>query len=145
MVWVQGTNNTHTNFFGVQYRQKMWIVGNESPDKIKVHDWMDIKGTNRWEASDGNGSFNITIPENAMYPLGMKSRLVMSKFTGREGEWHADFLRDANTPNMPNEQYALINGRALRGYVINIILENGYTEYTRLFAVKIHSTPSEKS
>lgn len=145
-LWVNYSETApYNNFFGVQYRQIMRIIHNLDPNKVKVMDRIAIHSTRKWEATDGDGSFNIIVPANAQYPTGMKSRLVAAKFKGKEGAWYSEYLKDANTPGSGTELQKLINGRELRGYVLDITLENGETEYVRLLSVMTCSTPSELS
>ena len=87
----------------------------------------------------------ITIPANSRYKLGMQSRLKAGKFINKEGIYYSEFLKDLNSPGFATEIEALIDGRDLRGKVLEVVLESDNTEHTVLFSLNVKSTLSEMS
>lgn len=139
-------NVPYNNFYGVQYRSKIRLIHNSDPNKVKVFDTITVNSNRKWEATGENGDeLNIIVPANDQYPTGMASRIVSTKFKPREGQWVAEFIKDANSPGFTDPDRALINGRSLRGYICDVTLEIDSTEYVRMFSVIIKSTPSQLS
>ena len=76
----------------------------------------------------------------------MKSRIKEGRFKAKEaGIFYAEFMRDMLTTSAVELQDDLINGRRLRGNVIDILLENDQTQEVVLFSVTITETPSNLS
>jgi len=75
----------------------------------------------------------------------MESRLIAAKFRAKEGVSYAEYLRDMLTPNQPNVNTALLEGRKLRGEVLIQQIENSDTDEVVLYSAIVHSTPSELS
>jgi len=131
------------SYYGVKYRQKITFIARPDPPLgNKIADSIEIHSNKVWEATDGAGGHNITTIPKTGYDLGMKSRLSASKFKQYENHFAAAFLFDANTPNMPSEEYALMNGRRLRDYLFQITLENNHDDYVTLLSVITKCTPS---
>lgn len=109
--------------------------------------------TNCWKA------LTITVPSSAhTRENGMSSRLKHYKFKMVEGVLHAAFESDLNSPYDPltgypswvdtdakKESYRLLNGRKLKGHIIEITLTNTNPEQVKLFSVIVKSTDSERS
>lgn len=143
-VWVHYSDNVpRCSFYGVKYRQKVRFLAKADPPlQNKIADSIEVHANKKWEATDGTGGYGITTQPNDNYPIGMKSRLVQSKFAAYENYYTASFLFDANTPNMPTEEFALLNGRRLRSYWFEIQLENEHDEYVFMSSVVTKCTPS---
>ena len=138
-IYVHNSNAVHNNFYGTQYTSKINTVSNESAKNIKVFRAMSYESNFPWSAP------LITIPANSQYKLGMRSRLKAGKFISKEGVYYSEFLKDLNSPGFATEIEALIDGRDLRGKVLEIVLESDNTEHTVLFSLNVKSTPSEMS
>ena len=87
---------------------------------------------------------SISIPSSKMYPSGMSSVLKPKVMTFKEGVIHAAFLRDSNTPGKTGKD-AIINGRLLRGKVMEITMQHTNTEEVNLFSVVVDCNFSEKN
>lgn len=143
--WLQQSNPIYSNFFGVQYLQQIKFIYNQVPLKVKMYENISVRSTKKWRAAGANGEYYIEVPAWDLYPNGMKSRLLENKFVLSQSGWNAHFIQNALTPNFASEELALMNGDALSGYVLIITLENGHTEYCKLFFVKVFATTSETS
>ena len=138
-LYVHNSNPIHNNFYGTQYTSKINTVSNESAKNIKVFRAMSYESNLPWSAP------LITIPANSQYKLGMQSRLKAGKFINKEGVYYSEFLKDLNSPGFATSTDALIDGRDLRGKILEIVLESDNTEHTVLFSLNVKSTPSEMS
>lgn len=133
------------NFFGVQQRARLTFVVNVAPNDVKVFDNVTLNSTTPWEFTDVNQGLTIRIPPNDQYPNGMQSRLLKSKFKGKEGKWHSEFLRNAVSAGNATLEQKLINGDTLRGYVMEITAECDATTSQTLFSIIVNCTPSNLS
>ena len=138
-LYVHNSNPIHNNFYGTQYTSKINTVSNENAKNIKVFRAMSYESNLPWSAP------LITIPANSQYKLGMQSRLKAGKFINKEGVYYSEFLKDLNSPGFATEIEALIDGRDLRGKVLEMVLESDNTEHTVLFSLNVKSTLSEMS
>ncbi len=76
----------------------------------------------------------------------MTSRLNLAKFVGKEGVWYSELLRDLNTPGYAGGSIdSLLNGRELRGHVIEVLFEYNKTELVVMYSYNILSNYSELS
>jgi len=138
-LYVHNSNPIHNNFYGTQYTSKIQTVSNENAKNIKVFRAMSYESNLPWSAP------LITVPANSQYKLGMQSRLKAGKFINKEGIYYSEFLKDLNSPGFATATEALIDGRDLRGKVLEMVLESDNTEHTVLFSLNVKSTPSEMS
>jgi hypothetical protein len=130
------------NFYGIQYSTKVKFVANTDYLTIKNFASVAIYSNKLWSSPDIG---DITIPASTGYPIGMESRLLPAKFRWKESVAYADYLRDANTPNFPTQEAALMGGRKLRGQVLVQEIENSDIDETVLYSVLITSVPSPLS
>lgn len=130
------------NFFGEQYNTEVETVSNIQYPSVKVFNSVSVYA-NKVFYSPNIG--DIKTIANGNYLQGMISRLLKSKFRPKEGVFYADYLRDANTPNMPSPEGALMEGRKLRGEFMLQKLINDDTDKVVLYSVLITSVKSDKS
>ncbi len=139
-LWLHNQTDTYNNFYGVQYNSQIKVIGNIAPKKIKIWKGISVESTRPW------GCPIISTPENNMYPNGMTSRLNLAKFVGKEGVWYSELLRDLNTPGYAGGSIdSLLNGRELRGHVIEVLFEYNKTELVVMYSYNILSNYSELS
>lgn len=138
-VWLQNDNTDYNNFNGVQFTSQIRIVSNEAPKNMKVFKTISYESNLPWSCPE------ITIPANDKYKAGMSSRLKAPKFINKEGIFYSEFLKDYNTPGFTVPSEALINGRDLRGKIIEILLETEETDLVVMFSFNVKSTLSEMS
>lgn len=117
----------YCNFFGVQYKQKIKIVSNNTPSDTKVFQYLSTESSDAWSTlRDG-----ISTLEN------QKSELAKTDWELDENVWKTSFLRDANTPNV-NYPESLWNGDELRSSIITMELENDSVNYSTIYAVNVY-------
>lgn len=141
-LYVHNDNLTRNNFYGVQYDTTITVVSNINPQQVKVFDSVWVQA-NKVFGSPNIGDINI-LP-SANYPNGMASRLIAAKFRAKESVFYADYMRDANTPNIVSQAVALQDGRKLRGQALLHKLTNSDTTEVVLYEIIINSTYSEIS
>lgn len=149
--WLNGTMWMHNapnaipaNFYGTQHTPQVKFSANlESPDLIKVFTDITVNANKVWYAPQDT---DIIIPPTALYPTGMKSRLLENKLKLKEGVFYSEFLCDLFTPNVTNP---ILNGRKLRGYNVIIRLqskvETPENTDSVLMSVIVKGTPSPKT
>lgn len=130
------------NFYGTQYSTKVKFVANTDYLTIKNFASVAIYSNKLWSSPEIG---SITVPASTGYATGMSSRLLPAKFRWKESVAYADYLRDANTPNFPTQEAALMGGRKLRGQVLIQEVENSDTDETVLYSVLVTSVPSPLS
>jgi hypothetical protein len=130
------------NFFGQQYNSEIEFISNIEYPNVKVFNTIAVYA-NKVFYSPSVG--DIKTIANGNYATGMISRLVKSKFRPKEGVFYADYLRDANTPNMPSQDVAIMEGRKLRGEFLLHKLINDDTDKVVLYSVIVGSVKSDKS
>ena len=130
------------NFFGQQYNSEIEFISNIEYPNVKVFNTIAVYA-NKVFYSPIVG--DIKTIANGNYATGMISRLVKSKFRPKEGVFYADYLRDANTPNMPSQDVAIMEGRKLRGEFLLHKLINDDTDKVVLYSVIVGSVKSDKS
>ena len=138
-LWIHNETSVYNNFYGVQYYSEIEVVGNNLPKKVKIWKAVSIEGNKPWECP------TITTPENDLYPNGMLSRLKLNKFIGKEGVWYSELLNDMNTPGISDPIESLINGRELRGHVVNILFRHVGTDLVVMYSFNILDNYSEMS
>lgn len=85
------------------------------------------------------------IPDTNQYPAGMFTNILIENFRNQESYYVSKYFRDMNDPN-PFLPYALkrLNGRELRGYVLEHGLTNSNTTKKMiLFSANVNYVPSE--
>ena len=141
-LYLHNSDNVPRNYFyGTQYQSIIRNVFNENANKVKVFDASEINSTAKWH-SGTNG--DIYIPACSMYPLGMRSRLIESKYEGLEGKYYSEYLNNIDTPNMTVDE-GLIDGEKLRGQTLVQTFRNSNTDEVKLFSVSCLMTDSELS
>lgn len=130
------------NFYGVQQSTKVKFVANQDYLTIKNYASIAIYSNKLWSSPVVG---DIKIPASTGYPVGMSSRLLPSRFRWKESVAYADYARDANTPNFPTVESALMGGRKLRGQVLIQEVQNSDTDEAVLYSVLISSVASPLS
>jgi hypothetical protein len=130
------------NFFGEQYNSEIELISNIEYPTVKVFNTIAVYA-NKVFYSPNVG--DIKTIANGNYSIGMISRLLKSKFRAKEGVFYADYLRDANTPNMSSQDVAIMEGRKLRGEFLLHKLINDDTDKVVLYSVIVGSVKSDKS
>jgi len=148
--WINGAMWRHNvdsaipaNFYGTQHKPQVKIACNlGTPEAVKAFTDVTINANKVWFAPNDT---DITVPPTALYPTGMKSRLLINKFKLKEGVFYSEFMCDLFTPNVLNP---ILNGRKLRGQCIIIRLESKI-EYPNtesvLMSIIVKGTPSPKT
>lgn len=124
-------NGTFGTYFGSKYPQIITPVSAQYFGQNKVFDSMWINSNKRW------GVENISIPATILYPLGMRSRLLVTDFEAEEEKFVAAFKSDMNTPGFTNEVLALNNGSVLRGQEILLRMRNDEDVLVKLFSISV--------
>ena len=122
-LWVHEQNLTGL-IYGQPVQSFITFVVNEIESAIKLFWRIEQSSSSLWYAS-----VIRTLPDE-LYPIGMESELIASKWKSYEGHYKADFLRDANDPSQkflslpsPTRRVrAMLEGRKLRGEVLIITL-----------------------
>lgn len=96
------------NYYGIQYDCYITVVFNDNPLEKKTWISLTEMANNLWDCPV------ITTQLNTYGSTPQSSTLVSGNFKQLEGQWHANFLRDANSPG------GIINGWALKGNYIVI-------------------------
>lgn len=112
-LYLHEANSLVCNFYGVQYKPKLWVVGNwQSFNKVYKALWM--KSKTPWNAYD------------ILNTVGQKSIIDKVRFSKRENIWQAAFRRDMNTVNIKNP---IVDGNEMRDIAILLKLENDSLQY----------------
>jgi hypothetical protein len=139
-LWLHEDNETRNTFYGQFTPSEIKFASNIHAAKIKVYDNISQYTNSVWGSpNDGD----ISVPSNHLHPQGMISRLLGVKYRNKEGIFHAEFLRDLNTPGTVSHK--ILNGRRLRGELMIIRLVNTETKLVTLSKVIVYSQPSEIS
>jgi hypothetical protein len=139
-LWVHDSPNVpYCNFYGQQFNSKITFVSKLSPLGLKVAQNMRVKASNVWEAT------SITTVPNAMYKLGMMSRLKKGNWKNFEGDFWATVLRNMNDPRFTNQNDALLKGEPMRGDAFIIELQNDSTELESLRMAEMYYFSSENT
>jgi hypothetical protein len=139
-LWLHEDNQSRNRFYGAYTPSSIEFASNLSPEKIKVFDNISVYSNRVWGSPNNT---DIIIPPTFLHPSGMASRLVPAKYVNKEGIFHAEFLRDLNTPG--SSAHKILNGRRLRGELMLIRLTNSDTFLVTLSKVIVYSQPSEIS
>jgi hypothetical protein len=88
---------------------------------------------------------SVTVPATNQYPGGMTSNILIANFRNQESYYVSKYFRDSSDPN-PYLTGVLkrLNGRELRGYVLNHVMTNSNTTNKMiLFSANVNFVPSE--
>lgn len=141
--WVHDRSTLRNNFYGVQYNSQIEVINTVPQLANKIFWHARVQGSKQWYFPQ------ITTVPNASYPTGMSSRLAKNRFSLKEGDWWADFLRDINDPNpvfvgQPTIE-PLFKGRRLRGTGLIITLENDNVDEATLRMLECYTSLSEQT
>ena len=136
-------------FYGVAYDSYVWLIFNEYPDLVKTFLTISEISNDPWAAPDETGILKASdsiehedVNNYDRFKADMTSRLKEGQFRPRNGEWRAEFLRDAKTTTGAFYVPDLLNGRVLTGNNILIKLKNDCTDAVNLRSVTVNSVPS---
>jgi hypothetical protein len=129
---------TELTFFNQGYTQQINFLFNSNPTIVKRF----LTFT-----TQSNLPFNVgvTVPATNQYPGGMTSNILIANFRNQESYYVSKYFRDSSDPN-PYLTGALkrLNGRELRGYVLNHVMTNSNTSNKMiLFSANVNFVPSE--
>lgn len=90
-------------------------------------------------------SVDVSIPATNQYPNGMASSIFVDNFNNQESYYVSKYFRDSSDPNpFLTGVLKRLNGRELRGYVLNHTLNNSdTTQKMVLMSVQCNFVPSE--
>ena len=125
-------------FFDAGYNQSIRFLFNANPTIMKR--FLTFM-------TQSNMPFQVQaiIPDTNQYPGGMSTNMLIENFRNQESYYVSKYFRDMSDPN-PFLPYALkrLNGRELRGYVLDHTLTNGdTTKKMILFSANVNFVPSE--
>lgn len=136
-IWLHNSDDVERlSLFGEAKECKLGIVANDSPNAIKLLDYLAIHTDGEWEVE------SVTIPATLNYPDGMYSRIPKENFVKREGVYQSEFLRNMKTSSSTISQIEAITGEALRGQVAYIVLKHSSTSKVRVWKVDCAMTKS---
>lgn len=136
-LYLHNKTTNYNEFYGVDYPQKITIVGNKNPKFNKIFTNTAIRTNGEWNVPE------MRILPTLNYPIGMKSRLKKAKFVNKEGVQYASFMNDMTDPRYATPTEALINGRPLRGECVEIDYQNESTDKCVTLMFTIGMTNSE--
>jgi hypothetical protein len=136
-LYLHNKTTNYNEFYGVDYPQKITIVGNKNPKFNKIFTNTAIRTNGEWNVPE------MRILPTLNYPIGMKSRLKKAKFVNKEGVQYASFMNDMTDPRYATTSEALINGRPLRGECVEIDYQNESTDKCVTLMFTIGMTNSE--
>lgn len=125
-------------FFNSVYSQSIRFLFNSNPTIVKR--FLTFM-------TQSNMPFQVQaiIPSTNQYPGGMFTNILIDNFRNQESYYVSKYFRDMSDPN-PFLPYALkrLNGRELRGYVLDHSLTNtSTTNKMILFSANVNFVPSE--
>lgn len=125
-------------FFGSVYSQSIRFLFNANPTIVKR--FLTFM-------TQSNMPFQVQaiVPPTNQYPGGMFTNMLVDNFRNQESYYVSKYFRDMSDPN-PFMPYALkrLNGRELRGYVLDHTLTNTSTANKMiLFSANVNFVPSE--
>lgn len=139
-LWVHDRNTDSKNFYGVQYNRQLTYISNKDFPKVKDYKAISVNGIG------ANSCPTIRILPFQGYLAGMLSSLSARFFQTLEGVQYAYFQKDKLSPGFGgNQLQALINGRNLKGQVIEVTLENTDTAKSIIYSSDIVYFYSEHS
>lgn len=154
MLWIDGKpfvlnqiNAPYNRHFGSEYKQTIAFCGSgKAPNQMKVFNSLELVTNNNDIFKKGNplqywhSDKGVYVPPTSQYPNGMLSSITYAMLRSKENGLYTHFARDINTPSDKDEKWTIINGRELRGNVIEITLQNNANYYVYLLTFKINST-----
>jgi hypothetical protein len=142
-LWAFNSDNVpRMNFMGTQYPQKVTIVSNKEPDKVKAFKSLKIHSNKAFSCEN---SGDLYIAPNETNPRGMTSVLKAGAFSLIEGRYYSKFGRNMTTHQLAESTDDYLNGEELRGECMQITLNNSSTDEVRLIAVSVQSEYSLRS
>ena len=140
-LWLHNSG-TRMNFYGTQYTQRVKVVSNKEPLKVKAYKAIVVDSNKIWNAgTDGD----IIVTPNGSITRGGSSKLPEAWFELREGKYYSNFGRNMLSEGATLSDSDLLDGDELRGSSMSINLRNSSTDETKLFGVIVDSTYSPKS
>lgn len=133
-LWLHNVNPIRNNFYGVQYDSVIKFYVNVNPTTVKDFYCIRVQSNKPWGAIE-TGSIHILPREGKSQ--GQSSRLKKGNFKNYQGNFFADFLRDATDPRFNSELGALMGGALLQGQVMEITLTNSDTVEVRLLDIDV--------
>jgi hypothetical protein len=79
-MYMQGTNATMNNFYGVQYNSTLSVISNNNPSMVKTYESISLEGNSPWAATFSNSS--------------QQSSVAVGAFDERERNYYAHINRD---------------------------------------------------
>ena len=143
--WLHNSNETRNLFYGSQKTRLIAFVSSVSPDASKsflvLQQEPDMLSADRYDSIEGsNVDPSIWGVSSILTSLGQQSNLIVSDFIKKEGIYYANFLRDTTTP-VTN---SLLEGDALKGVWIKILLSNSSTLDVGLYSAVVGFIPSKR-
>ncbi|MES2395812.1 MAG: hypothetical protein V4549_07405 [Bacteroidota bacterium] len=141
-LYTHNTNAVYANYYGVQYKSKLWFYCNAAPSNVKVYEAMSLEALDAWAAT-------IETPISDENPAGQTTGLLDTNFDLIEGVWYSEILKNDNTPNIVPSPVILPNARfegdVMRGVYALVKLEYQGTVYSKIFAANVLFIPSDRS
>jgi len=134
----------YLNYFGVERQMVVKSVFNMGAKQVKVFNNHSI------HANTTPVYCIFTTPPVAMYPVGMRSKLVAGNYKGREGVYYADIKGDGYTKGLVADNSAqfkqqLVSGRNMRAHVLSAELVFETQDLINLYSHEVGVTYSPKS
>jgi hypothetical protein len=126
-LWKHDATNVYNNFHGVQYTSQINPVFNTSPSQQKNYTYLSLEADKVW-----------SVP-SMKTPEGQESFILSGHFEKIQNEWYADIKNDIHTPNMLDQDDALINGDFMQSNTLNVLLETQASDLTKLRFVNVYS------
>lgn len=136
-LWLFHKDAPAKNYFGIQYPRKFRFVVNKNFAAVKVFKALAIKGLGK------NSAPFIVIPPFEGVPTGMQTELTLAHFSTKEGTQYAAIMRDKLDPRYSDPNIAWVNGRLMRGEIMEIELVNNDPAVSIISSVKILYFSSE--
>lgn len=130
-LWMHSILAVPKNFYGVQHERRLNFVVNKAFPSRKVFKAIAINGIGV------NTSPTLKIPPFEGVPTGMETELTLAHFKTREGIQYAAIPRDKLTPGQPTPVAAWVNGREMRGEVLEVELVNNLPQTSIIYSAEI--------
>lgn len=138
-LWLHTTKAIPKNYYGVQYGRELIFVSNKDFPKVKEYKALSVNGIGK------NAAPIIRIPPYEGVPNGMETELTQAHFETKEGVQYAAIQRDKLTPGAASTDEGWVNGRAMKGQVIEVKLVNNDPDVSLIFNAEILYFYSENS
>lgn len=138
MLYEENLGGAELTFFGTSQNQQIHFPVNVNPTIVK-------RFLTFMTQSNMPFTVNVSVPATNQYPNGMASSIFVDNFNNQESYYVSKYFRDSSDPNpFLTGVLKRLNGRELRGYVLNHILSNGDTNKKMvLMSVQCNFVPSE--